>query len=122
MYNIIFYYKYRQQENKGRDNGRFQGSILVFFASLVHVVFIASILRKYVWSNTDLKFLSGDKLIQSFLFVICIVVIYLYYTPLRIKKLENKYLGNDWFESYGGIISACLIFIPLVLIIIVLSV
>jgi hypothetical protein len=123
MYNLIFYYIYRQQINKGKSNGfaRFNGSLIVFVAFCFDIMLLMAIMQKYFGNKVDIRFLTSNKFLEYILFFFCIWCTYSYYNSKRAEKIESKFLAKEWFDNYGGVVTLLLIFVPLMLIIIILS-
>ena len=117
MYNLIFYFIFNQQINKGRSRGfaRFNGSLIVYVALLIHVFLILEIIKKFFHNKMDIKFLTENKTLEFIFFSLCILLLYSYYTPKRIEAITNKYAMSSLLENYGGVITICLIFIPLLI-------
>jgi len=124
MYNLIFYYIYRQQINKGKSrlSARYNGSIIVLIALSFHIGVFLAIIRKYFLTEEVAKnsLLRNKGLLTAFALGL-IFLIYLYFTNNRIEKIENKYSESQFFHKYGGLLTAILIFIPMLIFIIVLS-
>lgn len=115
MYDFIFYFIYHQQINKGKSKtfARFNGSLIVYVALLIHLFLLLEIIRKLFSSKIDLGFLTKNTFLEVILFAILIRLSYSYYTPKRIETIINKYEESSIIEDYGGLITICLIFIPL---------
>ena len=123
MYNLIFYYIYRQQINKGKSTGfaRYNGSLIVFLALCMHIFLVMAIMQKYFNHNADIKFLTTNKPLEYIIFILCVWLTSFYYNKRRAEKIEGKYCEKEWVNSYGGGITLLLIFAPLLSIAIVLS-
>lgn len=123
MYNFIFYYIYRQQINKGKSNGfaRYNGGLIVVVSFCLHIFLVMAVMQKYFNHKVDIRFLTSNKLLEYILFFFCVWFAYLYYNIERAEKIESEFLEKEWFDNYGGIITLLLIFVPLILIIIILS-
>ena len=124
MYDLIFYYIYRQQINKGNGkfSARYNASIIVFIAISIHVGVILAIIRETIITGELAKdSLFRNKGLQALFALGFVHFVYRLFTYKRIEKIENKYSESKFFESYGGWMTAALIFIPMLAFIIILS-
>lgn len=125
MYNLIFFYIYRQQLNKGKDKdfAIYNGSLIVSLAAFFHLATLYVIIEKVIKYEPDLSILKYYKSIEIVVIGLYMLIIYRYFSKnkKRIAKIEEQYSNNEIIKSYGGIIVAGLIFVPLLLFIILLS-
>ncbi|RWZ84326.1 MULTISPECIES: hypothetical protein [Hydrotalea] len=122
MYDYIFWILYRRNINRNNSEwlSRNNASGVVFFAIFIHVVFVILIIKKLVRSNLGLESINFDKGILGVSFLLCILLVYLYYTKNKIAKIGKKYENRDSaYIEFGGWIVAALIFIPLLIILII---
>jgi hypothetical protein len=123
MYNLIFYYIYCNQINKkkGGTLSRYNATIGVFIAMVIHSVLLLEILKKIKLVGFDMPPLVKNRSIEITFFLSCIFLVYFYFTNKKIEKIENRYSESKIFERYGGWITALLIFVPMLIFIIILS-
>ena len=114
MYNYIFWVVYNKNLNRTKSKwvSRHNASGVVFFAVLIHVVFIAECIKvTFKFKNT--AYLNPNKFIEGTLGLLCILAIYLFYTESRIAKIANNHLNDKTNGTIRGLIVLALIFIPL---------
>jgi cobalamin biosynthesis protein CobD/CbiB len=123
MYSFIFYYIYCQQINKEKSTtfARLNGAIVVFMALCFHIGVIIVIIEKYFSTKIRIEFITKNKFIEYGLALLFMWLLYKYYAIKRVEKIKNKYDNNKLFNNYGGLITVCLIFIPLAVFIFILS-
>ena len=117
MYNYIFWiiYKRNIENDKPEWLSRNNASGVVFFASAIHIMFLIECLKKFWGIDVYIGFISEYKSISVIAILLCIFLVYRFYTKNRINKIcmrySSKYKGNGW-------LIAAIIFIPLIIIMI----
>ncbi len=122
MYGYIFWIIY--ERNKLRDKSdwlsRNNASGIVFFALLLHFLLVTQLVETFGNRKILPSALTNNKGVLTLLLLACMVLVFLYFTDDRIKKLRRKYEGKDSILcDNGGFIVALLIFIPLVAILVI---
>lgn len=115
MYRYIFWIVFSRNINRNKSEwlSRNNASGVVFIALLVHIMLVAQILKRLFSIGFHEK-IGPNKGVLTILFLLCIFLVFRYFTKARIAKLEEKYQGNEnWYVEYGSWIVATIIFIPL---------
>ncbi len=123
MYNLIFYYIYCQQINKGKSIGfaRFNGGLIVFLTIWLHAFLILAIIEKYFKHKVDIAFFTNNKTLEYSFMLLCIWFAFLYFNNKRVEKIDAEFSEKGWFNNYGGFLTLLLIFAPLISIVVILS-
>ena len=125
MYNYIFWVLYNRDLNRrGKSNtfSRYDASLIVFIALLIHITFIVELIKRFffnVFASLHLEYLINNKGIEILLFIACIFLIFNFYTENRINKIVDKYSPKKNQPLISGIIVLLIIFIPLISLIII---
>lgn len=120
MYNYIFWVIYQKNINseKGKWLSKNNASGVVFFSILVHVALIFQLSKTFFGVTPALQYITTHKGLEIIIGLLCIGVVYLFYSENQIAKLEEKYANNEALNDYGGWVVFLVIFIPLILIIV----
>ena len=118
MYNFVFYLIYSQQKQKNRSDAfsRYNGSLIVAFAMIVHIALILSLYRK-IFLPVGEGYGSGNNKLQLTVIVMSVLLAaYLYYNQKRTEQIIKKYDGNLLpVNAKNVIVLVIIIFIPLII-------
>jgi archaellum biogenesis protein FlaJ (TadC family) len=123
MYNFIFWVLYTTNIEDGPFWARVHASMIVIVAFFMHFILVISIIKKYLfdlYTSLPIDFLNNKPLL-ILLFIISIILLFRYYNQNRIDKIVHKYSMKESYMIFNKIIVAFIVFIPIILIIIILT-
>lgn len=120
MYNFIFYVLYKANIKDGRFTAKYQASLIVFLAILIHALLFFSILKRifikqFEASNIS-EWFNEHKAVYILIMIIFIFILYRYYNDKKIEKILNKYSNKPNSTKASNIIKVLLILlVPIIL-------
>ncbi len=119
MYNFIYFVIYNQQIKKGGSEtfSRYNGSLIVSFALIVHFAFLGLIMKLIVryFNNAFFNIKINKVFFVPFVLGVMVMTI-IYYNTNRTKIILNKYSTIVNPTSSGNFLKLLsIIFIPLII-------
>jgi len=115
LYDYIFWviYSANLEKDKGEWLSRHNASGIVFFSFIVHILLLFTILKKYLNIIVDAKVWNASKWVVYPLTLICITMIYFYFSRRKIDRIMIKFSKDKTYHINKPLV-ALIIFVPLI--------
>jgi DMSO reductase anchor subunit len=123
MYNFIFYIIYCQQVQKGKGEvfARYNGSLIVSFALIVHLLLLLTVIRFLFYKQgmpTKDQHHINTTLPGLLLIAVIFVLVFKFYNNNRVNKILESYANENNPTKTSNVIKVVLaLLIPLIILI-----
>jgi hypothetical protein len=127
MYNFVFWVLYMANLKDGRGYGRYNGTIVVALAILIHILLVFTIVKRLFFHEsyfTSFKeWFNNNKFAYLIILALFAFLIFRYYNYERIEKILKKRSSESHPTKAINILKVLLIiFVPIILGAIILTI
>lgn len=96
MYNYIFFVLYKHNLKDGKGSGRYNGSLAVGVALIIHIAMLLSLFKK-IFPESGLFFNSflSNKSTNIIFIILSFILVFLYYDSKRIEQILKRKENNN---------------------------